>query len=91
MVHPKLLGNTFKCLAISEEECPSEAAKYLDIRADFSDTSPTFHTFKQVKRIDELEFTHVPLSKKKLKKLKKQKQLSKQASDMGGSNLISNG
>ena len=27
VVHPKLPGNTFKCLAISEEECPSEVVK----------------------------------------------------------------
>ena len=97
-VHHKLPGNTFECLALSEEECPSEVAKNLDVpipgakvSADFSDTSPTFHTFKQVKRIDELDFTPVPLSKKKLRKLKKQKHLSKEASVMGGSNLISNG
>ena len=56
-----------------------------------SDTSPTLHTFKHVKRIDELDFTYVPLSKKKLKKLKKQNQIAKQASDIGGSNLMSNG
>ena len=62
-----------------------------NVSADFSDTSPTLHTFKHVKRIDELDFTPVPLSKKKLKKLKKQNQIAKQASDMGGSILMSNG
>ena len=91
-VQHKLPGNTFECLAQSEEECPSEVAKNLDVvGADFSDTSPTLHTFKHVKRIDELDFTPVPLSKKKLKKLKKQNQIAKQASDIGGSNLMSNG
>ena len=91
-VQHKLPGNTFECLAQSEEECPSEVAKNLDVvGADFSDTSPTLHTFKHVKRIDELDFTPVPLSKKKLKKLKKQNQIAKQASDIGGSNLLSNG
>ena len=91
-VQHKLPGNTFECLAQSEEECPREVAKDLDVvGADFSDTSPTLHTFKHVKRIDELDFTPVPLSKKKLKKLKKQNQIAKQASDIGGSNLMSNG
>ena len=111
---PKLHGNTFACLAQSEEVDPSEeegpltdpnantkfpgnsidpsdVAKNLDFSAEFSDTSPTLHTFKHVKRIDELDFTPVPLSKKKLKKLKKQYQIAKQASDRGGSNLMSNG
>ena len=97
-VQHKLPGNTFECLAQSEEDCPSEVAKNLEgvisepnVSADFSDTSPTLHTFKHVKRIDELDFTPVPLSKKKLKKLKKQKQIAKQASDIGGSILMSNG
>ena len=62
-----------------------------NVSADFSDTSPTFHTFKHVKRIDEFDFTPVPLSKKKLKKLKKQHQIAKQTSDIGGSNLMSIG
>ena len=82
--HPKLPGNTFECLAQSEEECPSEVAKNSDtsrsdpnIGTDFFDTSPTFDTFKHIKRIDELDYTLVPLSKKKLKKLKKRNQVSK--------------
>ena len=97
-VQHKLPCNTFECLAQSEEECSSEVAKNLDVfisepnfSADFSDTSPTLHTFKHVKRFDELDFTPVPLSKKKIKKLKKQNQIAKQASDIGGSNLMSNG
>ena len=97
-VQHTLPGKTFECLAQMEEECPSEVAKNLDgfisepnVSADFSDTSPTLHTFKHVKRIDELDFTPVPLSKKKLKKLKKQNQIAKQASYIGGSNLMSNG
>ena len=84
-------GNTIECLAQREEEGPSDVAKNLDVSSDFSDSSPTLHTFKHVKRIDELDFTLVPLSKKKLKKLKKQYQIAKQASDRGGSNLMSNG
>ena len=84
-------GNTIECLAQSEEEGSTDVAKNLDVSADFSDTSPTLHTFKHVKRIDELDFTPVPLSKKKLKKLKKQSQIAKQASDRGESNLMSNG
>ena len=97
-VQHKLPGNTFECLAQSEEECPSEVAKNLDgfisepnVSADFSYTSPTLHTFKHVKRIDELDFTPVPPSKKKLKKMKKQNQFAKQTSDLGGSILMSNG
>ena len=75
---PKLLGNTFEFLARLEEECPIQVDKSVEessldpiIGAEFSDTSPTFDTFKQVKRIDELDFTPVPLSRKKLKKLRK--------------------
>ena len=96
-VHPNLPGNTFECLAQSEEECPSEVSKNLDasrsvhVNADFSDTSPTFDTFKHIKRIDELDYTPVPLSKKKLKKLKKQNQVSKYASVVEGTIHISNG
>ena len=98
VVSPKLPGNKFECLARSEEDCPSAVAKNLDVSrsdtnayADFSDTSPTLDTFKHVKRIDELDFTPVPLSKKKLKKLKKQNHASKLAPVVGGSIHISNG
>ena len=72
---PKLHGNTFKCLAQSEEE---ETAKSIvssrsdpNNNSEFSDTSPVLDTFKHVKRVDELEFTPMPISRKKLKKLKK--------------------
>ena len=98
VVYPKLPGNMFECLARSEEDCPSAVATNLDVSrsdtnacADFLDTSPTFDTFKQVKRIDELDFTPVPLSKNKIKKLKKQNQATKQAPVVGGSIHISNG
>ena len=84
-------GNTVECLAQREEEGSTDVVKNMDVSTDFSDTSPTLHTVKHVKRIDELDFTSVPLSKKKLKKLKKQSQIAKQASDRGGSNLMSNG
>ena len=63
---PKLHGNAFACLAQPEDE---ETA--LSIVEDFSDSSPNLDTFKQIKRVDELDFTPVPISRKKLKKLKK--------------------
>ena len=42
--------------------------------AEYSDSSPICDSFKQVKRIDELDFTPypLPLSKSKLKRLRKQ-------------------
>ena len=40
---------------------------------DFSDTSPIIDTFKHIKKVDELDFTPVPMSWKKLKKLKKRR------------------
>ena len=42
--------------------------------SEYSDSSPIYDSFKQVKRIDELDFTPqpLPLSKSKLKRLKKQ-------------------
>ena len=70
----KLHGNTFACLAQSEEEDPKEEAGPLPTptaNTDFSDTSPIIDTFRHIKRVDELDFTPVPLSRKKLKKLKK--------------------
>ena len=94
---PKLPGNTFECLAQSEEECPSEIAKNSvtsrsdpNAIADFSDTSPTLDTFKHIKRVDELDFTPVPLSKKKLKKLKKKNLATKQDPVVRGSTHLSN-
>ena len=93
--HPKLPGNTFECLAQSEEECPSEAAKSIatsrsDPNTEFFDTSPILDTFKHIKRVDELDFTPVPLSKK-LKKLKKQNLANKQDPVVGGSSHIPHG
>ena len=73
--HPKLHGNSFECLAQSEEE--GTVKSIVSSRSDpnntseFSDTSPILDTFKHIKRVDELDFTPVPISKKKLKKLKK--------------------
>ena len=51
----------------------------LDI-AECSDSSPIFDSFKQVKRIDELDFTPQPLtlSKSKLKRLRKQNRVPQQ-------------
>ena len=70
----KLHGNTFACLAQNEEEDPNEEEGPLPTptaKTDFSDTSPIIDTFRHRKRVDELDFTPVPLSRKKLKKLKK--------------------
>ena len=54
---PKLHGNAFACLAQSEDE---EKAKSIVETYDFSDSSPILDTFKQIKRVDELDFTPVP-------------------------------
>ena len=70
----KFHGNTFACLAQNEEEDPNEEEGPLPTptaNTDFSDTSPIIDTFRHIKRVDELDFTPVPLSRKKLKKLKK--------------------
>ena len=70
----KLHGNTFACLTQNEEEDPNEEEGPLPTptaHTDFSDTSPIIDTFRHIKRVDELDFTPVPLSRKKLKKLKK--------------------
>ena len=90
--------NTFECLAQSEEDCPSEVVKSLDTSrsdpntiTDFSDTSPILDTFKHIKRVDELDFTPVPLSKKKLKKLKKQNLANKQDPVVRGTSHLPNG
>ena len=73
-IPPKLHGNTFACLSKNEEEGPiMEEGPQLfpTANTDFSDTSPIIDTFKHIKKVDELDFTPVPLSRKKLKKLKK--------------------
>ena len=75
-VLPKLYGNTFACLAHSEEGGPSVEEGALS--TDFSDTSPIIDTFRHIKRVDEMDFTPVPLSRKKLKKLKKRSLANKQ-------------
>ena len=96
--HPKLPGNSFECLAQCEDECPSEVAKNTVTSrsdpitiADFSDTSPTLDTFKHIKRVDELDFTPVPLSKKRLKKLKKRNLATNQDPVAKGSTRLPNG
>ena len=90
---PKLPGNTFECLAQSEEECPSEVAKSKTTSRseEFTDTSPIIDTFKHIKRVDELDFTPIPLSKKKLKKLKKRNLVNKQDPMVGGPTHIPHG
>ena len=70
----QLHGNTFECLAQSEEE--ETAIALVSSRFEpnnnfeFSDNSPIIDTFKHIKKVDELDFTPVPISRKKLKKLK---------------------
>ena len=56
--------------------------------AEYSDSSPICDSFKQVKRIDELDFTPqpLPLSKSKLKRLRKQNRIPQQGD---GSNVTS--
>ena len=70
----QLHGNTFECLAQSEEE--ETAIALVSSRfepnnnSEFSDYSHILDTFKHIKKVDELDFTPVPISQKKLKKLK---------------------
>ena len=60
-------------------EVASTSSMIPDI-ADFSNTSPNCDTFKQVKRIDELDLSPLPLplSKSKLRRLKIQNHVPKQ-------------
>ena len=58
---------------------------------DYSNTSPILDTFKHIKRVDELDFTPVPLSKKKIKQMKKRNLASKQDPMVRGSTLLPNG
>ena len=58
---------------------------------DFSDTSPIIDTFRHIKRVDELDFTPVPLSRKKLKKLKKRSPANAQDPVIGGTPHLPNG
>ena len=75
--HP---GNTFEYLAISEASTPPDdvvdlasTSSVIPNTTDFSDTSPNCDTFKQIKRIDQLDYSPLllPLSKSKLRRLKK--------------------
>ena len=74
-------GNTFEYLALSEASAPPDGvvdlastSSMIPDTVDFSDTSPNYDTFKQIKRIDELDYSPLPLplSKSKLRRLKKQ-------------------
>ena len=88
----KLHGNTFACLAQNEEEDPNEEEGPLPTpiaNTDFSDTSPIIDTFRHIKRVDELDFTPVALSRKKLKKLKKRSPVNSQ--DPGIRGTLPNG
>ena len=58
---------------------------------EFSDTSPIIDTFRHIKRVDELDFTHVPLSRKKLKKLKKRSLANTQDPVIRGTPHLPNG
>ena len=87
-----LHGNTFACLAQNEEEDPNEEEGPLPTptaNTDFSDTSPIIDTFRHIKRVDERDFTPVPLSRKKLKKLKKRSPVNSQ--DPGIRGTLPNG
>ena len=88
----QLSSNTFECLGQREEDC-TEAASRADpsTSTDHSDTSPILNTFKHIKRVDELDFTPVPLSKKKIKQMKKRNLASKQDLVVRGSTLLPNG
>ena len=80
-------ANTFEYLAISEVSAPPDevvelasTSSVIPDTSDYSDTSPNCDTFKQVKRIDELDYSPLPLplSKSKLRRLKKQNRDPKQ-------------
>ena len=86
--HPKLHGNTFECLAQSEEE---ETTSDPNNTSEFSDNSPILETFKHIKRVDELDFMPVPISRKKLKKFKKRNHAIKQDPVEGGYVCLPNG
>ena len=123
----RLTGNTFECLALSDDVDPLDIAvergssRYgsptilvdsvpsltgiisplsragtldstrpgLPSITEFSDTSPNCEMFKHIKRIDELDYSSLSLSKRKLKKLRKQKHVSKSAnaSSLGDTNI----
>ena len=86
----QLHGNTFECLAQSEDEETNKPIETLRSDPEFSDTSPTIDTFKHMKRVDELDFSPV-LSKKKLKKLKKRTLENKQDPMARGEANLPNG
>ena len=86
----QLHGNTFECLAQSEDEETGKPIETLRSDLEFSDTSPTIDTFKHMKRVDELDFSPV-LSKKKLKKLKKRTLANKQDPVARGEANLPNG
>ena len=80
-------ANSFEYLAISKVSAPpvegaelASTSSVIPDTADFSDTLPNCDTLKQVKRIDELDFSPLPLplSKRKLGRLKKQNRDLKQ-------------
>ena len=74
----KLPSNTFEYLALSEVSAPlddvvqlASTSFVIPNTADYSDTSPNCDTFKHIKRIDELDYSPLPLSNSKLRRLKK--------------------
>ena len=89
----QLLGNSFECLAQCEVEEVDEAKEACspNNNSEYSDNSPLLDTFKHIKRVDELDFTPVPMSRKKLKKLKKRSLACKQGSMVGGEGNRPNG
>ena len=95
----KVHDNTFDCLASSEgvstisiSEEPMGLSTTLPITDDYSDTSPTCDTFKQVKRIDEMDYSSSSWSKSKRKKMRRRNRISKSVmySNVVDTNTLSN-
>ena len=86
----KLHGNTFECLAQSEEEETTIALVSSRFEpnnnSEFSD-----NTFKHIKKVNELDFTPVPISRKKLKKLKNRNLANMQDPVVRGHTQLPNG
>ena len=91
----RLHGNTFECLAQHEEE--ETTISLVSSRSEpsnnyeFSDNSHVLETFKHIKRVDELDFMPVPISRKKLKKLKKRNLANMQDPMVKGPTQLPNG
>ena len=91
----QLHGNTFECLAQSEVEETTIALVSSRFEpnnnSEFSDNSPIIDTLKHIKKVDELDFTPVPISRKKLKKLKNRTLANMQDPVVRGHTQLPNG